>query len=556
MKVRYAVAYARVSDPRQADKGVSIPAQFGAMRKWAADNNVLIVVEAADEGKSAYREDVKRVKFDFLIDYAKRDPKVSLFLIHDGSRFCRIKRKANLLKSELEEHGVYVIPTSSPYDATTIQGKWMESIDETRSETESMATSLHVLEKMKGHIAIRDSETGWCYKNGGRAPAGYRNIRVQRGIDHRGFPILKQLWEPDPEWAPVLREIVVECKIKKRMSHKAIVEHLNSPEKGIKSPEGRPICVSFINEMFREDRLLQAAGFAFWNREDRRAKGRRFKDKEEWVRVENAHPAIITEDEARLAREICGQKQRSKVPPRLDDSPWLFTGKNHDGEDFFICLACKGRMASFVQGGRHHDKYRCGTLTYQGRGSCHDVRIEKKWLESEVIKLIKLRFSDEEIEGLVNKVAAAVDAESAEYRQAVKRIDKAIKDSKTEIDNLVRAVATGKNVDLFNEAINKRREEIAELEKQKEKLALSKPTIEKIDIVRLKEYINSLDKVLLHGSNRERREFIRTFIRRMELDPLANRITIYWYADPVQTQITGISIERDVRFLTGVGGGT
>lgn len=550
------MAYARVSDQGQADKGVSIPAQFGAMRKWAAENNVIIVLEAADEGKSAYRKGVERIKFDYLVAYAKKDSRISLFLVHDGSRFCRNKREANIRKSELEEHGVSVVSTSSPYDTTTIQGKWMESIDETRSETESMATSLHVLEKMKGHIAIRDPETGWCYKNGGRAPAGYRNIRVQRGVDHRGFPIFKQLWELDPEWAPILREIVLECKIKKKMSHKAIVEYLNSPEKGIKSPEGRPICVSFICELFREDRLLQAAGYAFWNREDRRVKGRRFKNKEEWVQVANAHPAIITEEEAMLARKICGQRQKSKVPPRLHDSPWLFTGKNHDGEDFFICLACKGRMASFIQGGRHHDKYRCGTLTYQGRGSCHDVRIEKKWLENEIIKLIKLRFSDEELEALVNKVAAAVDAESAEYRQAVKRIDKAIKDSKTEIDNLVKAIATGKNVDLFNDAINKRREEIDELEKQKEKLALLKPTFEKIDIVRLKEYINSLDVVLKHGTNRERREFIRTFIRRIELDPLENRITIYWYADPVQAQITGISLEHNVRFLTGVGGGT
>jgi len=68
------------------------------------------------------------------------------------------------------------------------------------------------------------------------------------------------------------------------------------------------------------------------------------------------------------------------------------------------------------------------------------VRIEKEWLESEVIKFIKLRFSDEEVEALLNKLAAAVDAESTEYRNAIKKIDKAIRDNKTEIDNLVRTV--------------------------------------------------------------------------------------------------------------------
>ncbi len=32
-------------------------------------------------------------------------------------------------------------------------------------------------------------------------------------------------------------------------------------------------------------------------------------------------------------------------------------------KDFFVCLACGRRMASFIQGGRHENKYRCGTIT-------------------------------------------------------------------------------------------------------------------------------------------------------------------------------------------------
>lgn len=554
MKKKYAVSYGRVSDPRQADKGVSIPTQLEANRKWAIQNNVVIVDEGADEGKSAYRDDIFRPNFEYLLDIAKRDSRVTLFLVHDASRFCRKKRKANILKAGLEECGVQVVAVTSPYDINTIQGKWMESIDETRSETESLATSLHVTTKMKGNIAIRDLETGWCYKNGGRAPAGYRNVRVQRGIDHRGFPIFKQLWEIDTIWGPLLKSIIVDLKINRKMSHKAIVEYLNAQM--VKSPEGRPICVSFICEIFREDRLLQAAGYAFWNREDRHAKGRRFKDKEEWVKVENAHPAIISEKEALLARELCGQKQRSKVPPRLHDSPWLFTGKNFNGEDFFVCVTCGGRMASFIQGGRHNDKYRCGTITYQGRDACHDVKIDKNWLETEVIKQIKLRFSPEIVESLVDKISAAIDDENKEYRQAFKKIEKAIKEKQTEIKNLIAAVATGENVELYNGAIKQRNEEISEMERQKEQLTLAKPALEKIDAIRLKDYIQSLDQVLANGTNRERREFMRTFIRRMEFDPVAGRVKIYWYADPVQVQDAEIQTSYDVRFLSGVGGGT
>ncbi|MEW6573786.1 MAG: NERD domain-containing protein [Bacillota bacterium] len=309
-----------------------------------------------------------------------------------------------------------------------------------------------------GAVALRDPETGWCYKNGGRAPAGYRNIRVQRGVDPREVPILKQLWEPDPEWAEILRYIVVELKIKRRMSHVKIVEHLNNM--GIRSPEGRPICVSFITELFREDRLLQAAGYAFWNREDRKAIGRRLKPRDEWVMVPNAHPAIITEEEARLAREVCGQKHYSRIPPRLHDSPWLLTGKNLDGEDFFVCTACGGRMASYIKSGRYISKYRCGTVTYQGKGACYDVKIPKEWIEGEIVNCIRERFGPQEIDALVQQVAKAIEAETVQYRKAVRAVEKAITDKKREIDNLVAAVARGTNVDLYNEAIEVRRKEI------------------------------------------------------------------------------------------------
>lgn len=75
-------------------------------------------------------------------------------------------------------------------------------------------------------------------------------------------------------------------------------------------------------------------------------------------------------------------------------------------------------------------------------------------------------------------------------------------------------------------------------------------------MIKLKEYIESLDKVLSQGTNRERREFIRTFIRRMEFDPVSKSITIYWYSDPIQAQKKFLYEPESVGVLTGVGRGT
>ncbi|HHV62977.1 MAG TPA: hypothetical protein GXX51_10115 [Firmicutes bacterium] len=150
---------------------------------------------------------------------------------------------------------------------------------------------------MSQNAQTRDPETGWCYKNGGRAPFGYRTIHVVRGQDSRGRDIVKALWEIDPEAAEVLRFMYIECRINKQMSYKAIRDALNAA--GMLSPTpGRPWTISSIIEMMREDRVLQCAGVYFWNKEDHRTPGRRFKDKDEWIRIDNAHPAIITMEEA------------------------------------------------------------------------------------------------------------------------------------------------------------------------------------------------------------------------------------------------------------------
>ena len=128
-KNQYAVSYARVSSVRQAEKKISIPAQFAAIREWADKNDVTIIAEAADEGKSAFHKNVSRPRFKQLLEVAKRDPRVSLFLVHDASRFCRLKNQAVIHKADLEEHGVRVQPITSPeYDPNSITGIWCEEL--------------------------------------------------------------------------------------------------------------------------------------------------------------------------------------------------------------------------------------------------------------------------------------------------------------------------------------------------------------------------------------------------------------------------------------------
>lgn len=201
--------------------------------------------------------------------------------MHDASRFYRNKYKSAAVKGELLKYGVTVIPVTSPYDPRTVDGMWRESIDETMAMTSSMVTAFHTIKGMAENASKRDPETGFCYKNGGRAPYGYMLKRIFVGKDRRGKDKLKSLWEINPETAPILRKIVVDWRIGEGLSYTKIRDRLNS--RNIPGPEGKPWGTSTLVEILRGNRLNQYAGIYYWNKEDHNTPGKRFKDKKEWV---------------------------------------------------------------------------------------------------------------------------------------------------------------------------------------------------------------------------------------------------------------------------------
>lgn len=535
VKPVYALAYARVSDPRQAAKGISIPEQLSAVKRYAEREGIVILAEFVDAGESAYREDVKRPQFESMISQAKSDPRVSLILVHEASRFCRRKVKAVITKADLATHGVKVLSVLNPYDPNTIQGKWMEAIDETRAETESMATSMHVLEKMKGNIGMRDRETGWCFKNGGRAPAGYRNLPVQRGVDYRGRPVMRLLWELDPVWGERLQFIVRELKLKQNLSYEKIRDYCNG--QGWQSPELRPVSTSFIREIFREDRLLQAAGYAFWNREDRKTKGRRFKPRDQWVMIPNAHPALITEEEVRQCRELISQHSFNNKNIPQEDSRFLLTGRNGEGERFFVCTCCGANVIGHDQGGRHKPKYTCASLVYRATGCVPGVSYEKEELENYIFAQIEKRFgSQANIKRLIEKLNKELAEDNKAYVKALAGIDHQMKKTQKEIDNLVGELGKG-----IPEALKKRIYERAQelqtkkedLERQKEQLLLMKPKVQKVDEKKLLAEFARFRNIRSNGTNRAKRRFIRRFVRFIEWRPEKEKVRIHWYMDPL-----------------------
>ena len=98
--------------------------------------------------------------------------------------------------------------------------------------------------------------------------------------------------------------------------------------------------------------------------------------------VENAHPAIITGDEARTIVETRRRKKESRrlrgTSNRSKSSPYLLSG------GLFKCGRCGANMTGFkVTGGRY---YVCGSQPYRrGRGCGRGVYVPKEFVEGEVV---------------------------------------------------------------------------------------------------------------------------------------------------------------------------
>jgi len=295
---RRALVWARVSTDMQEERGLSMPEQLRELRRYAGEHGI-DVVEEYQEAASAFQREDKRVEFHRMVARAKQDPSIDTILVHDMSRFSRDSGRAKVLLGELRRAGVEVLSLSDPTaDPDTVAGVYLEAITLAKNEAYSREIAFHTRKGCRANVQTRDPETGWCYKNGGQPPWGYRSERISRGLDKRGRPIYKAIWVPDDrivagrpvhEWA---RHCLVELAAD-GASLDALRDFCNQSD--LPAPRCRHWGSSTWQSLLQPHKLLQYAGYAVWNVHRKNGVKRA---PTEWVVVEGAQEALITETEA------------------------------------------------------------------------------------------------------------------------------------------------------------------------------------------------------------------------------------------------------------------
>jgi hypothetical protein len=461
----------------------------------------------------------------------------TFIIVDDSSRFARNRTEASGSKKILRNHGVNIRVVNEPYvDHNTIAGFWMEGIQELKNEATSREIAFHVKKGMERNLQNRDPETGWCYRNGGRAPFGYKIIYLQRGQDHKGKPILKSNWVLDDVNSLIIREVIVDWYTNEKKSYNQIRDELNV--RGLSCPTGGYWTTLTVVDILKEDRLEQYAGIAHWNKIERNT-GRKYKPKHEWVTVPNAHPAIITEEELEAALERKKLNRSGAPAGATKDSKHLLTGLNFEGSPLFRCGVCGGNVVGYGNSTRNWRKYICGVNRMKGEIACSsDWKVDAAWLEQKLVEEIQTRYTTpEKVDELIKDVTTNAKSKNAKTDKAIAELSANEKKIEQEIQRLLNAIKLGVDPSLIADEINRMKGQKDEIEGKIKALKRSYSQEYNVNVEVLKEFFSNFRLAYDNATNSEKRELIRTFIRHIELHPSTEELKVEFYHDQVVQSI-------------------
>ncbi len=515
--------YARVSSDRQ-DVDLSVAAQLRALRDHAGKNGYLVVREYIDEAESGRIAD--RPQFRKMLDEAsKPEAPFREILVWKFSRFTRKREHAVAFKSMLRRKGIRVVSITEHADDSPT-GKLMEAIIESVDEFYSENLAQEVTRGMREAA----SRGFWMTAN---APYGYRRVYVQDGAKKR--PRL----ELNPPHDAVVRRIF-DLTLQGRTTLD-IFKTLNA--EGIPSSSGKRWGKTAIHKILVNEAYT---GTLVW--------GQKARDGQDPVRVENAFPAIVSQQEFQRVRNLLEARAPAVNHPRRAASPYLLSG-------LAKCETCgKALSASEAKGGRY-TYYVCQSILKQGSGTCDTPRLNAKNFEDVIISSIRDHIlTESNIRDLVKLLDEEMDGVAREQRQNLETIEAELAEVNRKLDRIWRFVeSTDLDMADASERILEHRHRREQLEAAAEEVRTS--------LAERREFLDSADTIAAFAADMseflrtseltETKAFVRSFVKEVQVRPGTATI-IYTIPTPEDSLIQGgdtaeIALNGGVR-STGYGG--
>ena len=481
-----AALYARVSSERQ-DVDLSVAAQLRALRDYAEKNGYLVAREYVDEAESGKIAD--RPQFRKMLDEAaKPEAPFKEILVWKFSRFTRKREHAVAFKSMLRKRGIRVVSITEQAEDTAT-GRLLEAIIESVDEFYSENLAQEVSRGMREAA----SRGFWMTTY---APYGYRRVHVQDG------PKKRPKLELDPLANAVARRIFDMALQGK--STLDIAKTLNA--EGIPTSNGKKWLKTTAHFILTNEAY---AGTVVW--------GANAKDGQPPVRVEDAHPAIVSRREFRRIAGMMQSRAPQKVNPRRVSSPYLLSG-------LAKCETCGKAMTAAEAKSGKYTYYICHSLLKRGRGTCKTPRLNAKKFENIIVDELRANIlTESNIRDLVKIVDEEMDGVANEQRQMLESIDGELEEVKKQLGRVWHFIANSDSVDVAEAS-----DLIVELRERKEKLEVAAGEARAV-LVERRQFLNSADTIAAFAEDMseflktseltETRAFVHSFVKKIEVRP-------------------------------------
>ena len=499
-----AALYARVSSERQ-DVDLSVAAQLRALRDYAQRNGYLVAREYVDEAESGRIAD--RPQFSRMLDEAsKPEAPFKEILVWKFSRFTRKREHAVAFKSMLRRRGVRVVSITEQADDTPT-GKLLEAIIESVDEFYSENLAQEVVRGMREAA----SRGFWMTTY---APYGYRRVYVQDGVKKR--PKL----ELNPPADAVVRRIF--DMVLQGRSILDVTKTLNA--EGIPTTNGKKWLKTTIHTMLDNEAYT---GTLVW--------GAKAKDGAPPVRVENAHPAIVSERDFQRARKLLASRAPKKMNPRRASSPYLLSG-------LVKCETCgKAMTAAEAKSGRY-TYYICHSLLKRGKGTCETPRLNARSFEKLIVSEIRENvLTESNIRDLVKLLDEEMDGVAREQRDRLETIDEELEDVKKRLGRIWQVIETT-DIEMADAS-----ERIREHRERKEKLEVAAEEARALLSDR-RQFLDSADTIAAFAADMgeflksseltETKAFVRSFVKEIVVKP-GRAAIVYSIPTPDDSPIGG-----------------
>ena len=430
-----AVIYARFSSDMQREE--SIDAQVRACKDYCRRNGYFVTNIYVDEAKSG-RSILKREAYNqMMVDAMEK--KFDIVIFHKIDRNARNEFNYYTFANNLEQLGIRYEYAVQPIDNSP-EGKMMESV-------------LVGMAAYYSRNLAKETKKGLnenAYKalfNGGVPPLGYR-------IENQRYVI-------DPHEAEAVK--LIYSMYLGGHGYGRICEALNM--RGYKTRDGRNFGKNSLYDILHNEKYIGIYTFNKHPRKEGRKRNMHQITGNDIIRIENAIPKIVTEQEFYAVQEKT-MKNKKRIASYQAIEQYLLSGK-------IFCEHCGGAMAGrrYTPRGKTYMYYACLKKERVIADRCPQKQVRKEILEAWVLSILEKEiFHPKCVNNIIDSMIESFNKMITESQNSTASVmeEKAMAERK--LNNIYKIIESG-SADAFDiDRLKKIKAEILEINKKLDNL--------------------------------------------------------------------------------------